>query len=264
MTALAQVAGWLRCPVCGDALRLADRSLRCAAQHSFDVARQGYVNLLGRAAPRNADTAEMVAARDRFLSAGHYSPITGALRDELNDAERVLEVGAGTGHYVASVLAPTAWGLATDVSVPAARRAARAHPRLASVVADTWAGLPIRDAVVDAVLCVFAPRNVAEFLRVLRPGGRVIVVVPNAGHLAELREGYGLLEIDDDKAERVEDAFASTAQVRRITFAADLDEASATDLVAMGPNAFHGARKVAATSATIDVSVLRFCPTLSR
>lgn len=263
MTPLAQVTAWLRCPVCGAGLALRDGSLRCPAGHAFDVARQGYVNLLGRAAPRNADTGDMVAARDRFLSAGHYAPVADAIREELVHSERVLEVGAGTGYYVSSALGPTAWGVATDVSVPAARRAARAHPRLASVVADTWAGLPIRDDAVDAVLCVFAPRNVAEFRRVLRLGGRVVVVVPNARHLAELRDQYGLLDIDADKTEQVEEAFESTAEIRRIAFRADLDERSATDLVAMGPNAFHDNREVAATSVTVDVSVMRFCPTLS-
>ncbi|NLE96877.1 MAG: methyltransferase domain-containing protein [Propionibacterium sp.] len=253
----------MRCPVCSDSLALDDATLRCPALHSFDVARQGYVNLLGRAAPKNADTAEMVAARDRFLSAGHYAPIMAALAERIANAERVLEAGAGTGHYLAAALPSTARGLAADVSVPAARRAARADPRVASVVADTWAGLPVRDATLDAVLCVFAPRNPAEFLRVLRPGGRVVVVVPNTGHLAELRAEHGLLGIEEDKAERVESAFGSAPDVERVTFLTHLDERAATDIVAMGPNAFHGARDVGATNVTIDVSILTFCPTLT-
>lgn len=256
MSALAAVAGWLRCPHCSDGLRLDGRTLRCPQGHAFDVARQGYVNLLGRAAPRNADTAEMVAARDRFLQAGHYAPIADAIAEELRAAKRVLEVGAGTGHYLARALGPDALGLATDVSVAAARRAARAHPRVAAVVADTWAGLPVADGAVDAVLCVFAPRNPVEFRRVLADGGRIVVVVPEPGHLAELRAEHGLLDIADDKAATVATAFGGKARQRRVRYRLELDAHAATDLVAMGPNAFHHSPRLAASSVTVDVSVL--------
>ena len=63
MTALATVASWLRCPVCAGSMTLDERSLRCDRGHAFDVAKQGYVNLLGHGAPQHADSAEMVAAR---------------------------------------------------------------------------------------------------------------------------------------------------------------------------------------------------------
>lgn len=264
MTALGRVTDWLACPLCHGGMQLLNRALVCEQRHGFDVARQGYVNLLGRAAPQHADTAAMVAARDRFLSAGHYSPITDAVTGAVGDAGRVLEVGAGTGHYIAAALAPGAAGLAMDISVPACRRAARVHPALASIVADTWAGLPLRDASVDVLLCVFAPRNAGEFRRVLRPGGRIVIVVPNAEHLVELRQEHGLLGIDDDKVEQLEAAFGSAAEVRRVAYDAELDAAAATDIVAMGPNAFHGAGGIGATKVTIDVSIVEFSPTLMR
>lgn len=255
MTALEAVAGWLSCPHCGAALELAGRTLRCAAGHTFDVARQGYVNLLGRGQPRNADTAEMLEARDRFLAAGHFAPIADAIAAGLDGSAKVLEVGSGTGYYLAHALPTEALGVAADVSVPAARRAARAHPDVAAIVADTWAGLPLADASVDAVLCAFAPRNAAEFSRVLRAGGRLVVAVPNPGHLAELRQEYGLLDVGEAKLASLEAWFGEPERAERVRFELHLDERAATDLVAMGPNAFHGAPRAAALTTTADVTV---------
>lgn len=234
---------WTRCPHCGSDLTAVGRALTCPQRHSFDVARQGYVNLLGRAAPANADTADMLDARARFLGAGHYDPIAAAVARAVEGA-RFLEVGAGTGFYLARALDahPEALGLATDVSVPAAKRAARAHPRAASIVADTWAGLPLADACVDTVICVFAPRNSAEFTRVLRPGGVLVVAQPAADHLLELRERYGLLGVAPDKVDRLGAAFPGwpTVSRREVRSRAALTAAEVADLIAMGPNAFHG------------------------
>lgn len=255
MTALKRVATWLRCPACHAPVQLVERVLRCERGHAFDVAKQGYVNLLGHAAPQHADTVDMVAARHRFLHDGWYSPIAEAVRGALSGARTVVEVGAGTGYYIANALHPGATGLAVDISVPACRRAAKVDARVAAVVADTWAELPMRDACVDAVLCVFAPRNMPEFRRVLRPGGRVCVVVPNPGHLAALRKAEGLLKIDDDKAERVA-ASMEAASTRRVRFPLDLSSQAATDLVGMGPNAFHDAGVAEACRTFADVSIV--------
>lgn len=255
MTALKRVQTWLRCPVCASCVSVDRRALSCDHGHTFDVAKQGYVNLLGQGAPQHADTADMVAARHRFLNDGWYAPIAEAVRESLSDAETVVEAGAGTGYYLAKALHPGATGLAVDISVPACRRAAKVDARVAAVVADTWAGLPMRDACVDAVLCIFAPRNMAEFRRVLSPGGMVCIVVPNAAHLAELREAEGLLNIDDDKAERVA-ASLEEAVTRRLRFPLDLSAQAATDLVAMGPNAFHDAGVAEACQTFADVSIV--------
>jgi 23S rRNA (guanine745-N1)-methyltransferase len=197
----------------------------------------------------------MVAARDRFLSAGHYRPIVAGLLDllraEVGAAPRVLEVGSGTGYYLAGVLEglPGSRGMALDVSVAASRRAARAHPRLGAVVADVWQRVPLVDGCCDVVLNVFAPRNAAEFRRVLatpttpaKPSGVLVVVTPGADHLEQLRGPLGLLDIQPDKQDQLESALGQTLvrQSRhRLAFELDLDAAGVYDLVAMGPNAFH-------------------------
>lgn len=233
----------LACPVCRSALARTDRTLHCAAGHGFDLARQGYVNLLRSAPPANADTAPMLAARERFLASGAYQPIRAAVVAASAGVQTVAEVGAGTGHYLAGVLAAGAAAshLALDVSAAAARRSSRLG--LASAVADTWAGLPLRSASLDGLLCVFAPRNPAEFARVLRPGGRVVIVTPTADHLAELRSRYGLLSVPPDKTARLDANLAAVnlclADRVEVGYQLDLDHRSVADLIEMGPNAFH-------------------------
>src|SRR5579859_1324075 len=135
---LHDIVPWLRCPLCRAELTLDQSSLRCPARHAFDVARQGYANLLpGGAHTGTGDTAAMVAARVDFLGAGHYAPIADALAAAVPaGTEHVVDLGAGTGSYLARVLdaVPAAHGLALDISKFALRRAAKAHPRAGAVV----------------------------------------------------------------------------------------------------------------------------------
>ncbi len=246
--ALADVSAALRCPHCGAGLRLEERALRCANAHAFDVARQGYVNLLaGDARAGTADTAAMVAARSAFLDAGHYGAIGAAVAEAVSGVTSdgvIAEIGSGPAHHLAAALdaAPGRSGVAVDVSVHAARRAARAHGRLGAVVADVWRGLPLRDGSAAALLHVFAPRNGAEAARVLAPGGAVIVVTPEAGHLAGLRERVGLLAVGGRKEERLQDAFGPRLRrvfEHRIHYHLALSRDAALALAVMGPSGHH-------------------------
>lgn len=260
MTAILD--GWLTCLVCGQHLTQASGAMICPDGHSYDIAKQGYVNLLGHAPPKNADTAAMLDARARFLGHGLYDQVADAIVDAVRGRTRIVDVGAGTGYYLAHVLdeLPEAHGLATDVSVAAAKRAARAHPRAGAIVADTWAGLPIRDGAADAVMCVFAPRNAQEFARILQPGGTLVVAVPTPLHLEELRERHHLLDVAADKVEGVIGAFPGwPSSVWTEEYQIGLDQEQASDLIAMGPNAFHHSPDdVAPGPCTVSVTVLRF------
>ena len=238
----------LACPRCGSGLGLVDagagRALRCADGHSFDVARQGYVNLLGGPEPGNADTAEMLAARGRVHASGLFELVAAEVAAHLTGRPRVLEVGSGTAHYLLRALGDdeAGVGVALDVSKAAARLAARLDPRIAAVVADVWRGLPIADHCLDGVLCVFAPRNLAEFARVLRPDGRLVVVTPKPGHLAGLRDRHGLLEVPAGKADQLALAaaeFFEPLSLGGLVRTSQVGAALAADVIAMGPNAFH-------------------------
>ena len=189
----------------------------------------------------------MVADRTAFLDAGHYAGITQALADAVLAGEQprtVLDLGGGTGHHLAAVLdrAPDAVGVVLDSSPYAARRAARAHPRALAVVADSWARWPVRDAVLDRVLVVFAPRNGPETARVLRPEGRLVVVTPTADHLGELVGPLELLRVDPDKAARLAATLEPHLEPVAVTGhrqELQLSRAAVATLVGMGPHARH-------------------------
>jgi 23S rRNA (guanine745-N1)-methyltransferase len=250
---LADVIGCLACPHCGGDLALAEaqHAMRCDAGHSFDIARQGYVSLLpGDAHTATADTAEMVAAREAFLAAGHYEPLADAITDTLDRLLPasvpgcIVDVGAGTGYYLAPVLdrLPDRAGIALDISKHALRRASRAHPRIGAVAADVWRGLPLRTGSAAAVLDVFSPRNAAEFSRVLAPDGLLVVVTPERDHLAELVGALGLIGIDADKEERLSAQLADGFQLagaEYVEHSLELNRSEAAILVAMGPSSHH-------------------------
>jgi 23S rRNA (guanine745-N1)-methyltransferase len=240
---LADAVELLRCPACEGELAMADGALRCESGHSFDVARQGYVNLV----PGRGDTAEMAEAREAFLGAGHFRGLTRALVEEtttVQTAGAVLDLGAGTGHHLAHVLdaSPERAGLALETSTAALRRAARSHPRVVAIGADAWKRLPIADGAAAVVLSVFAPRNPAEMARVLRPDGALIAVTPTRRHLHELVGPLGLLTVPDEKEDRLDellaDAFALTTR-RRVEFSMFLSRDEAAQIVRMGPSAWH-------------------------
>jgi 23S rRNA (guanine745-N1)-methyltransferase len=300
---LRDVSDLLACPVCGRGFTLRPTALRCASGHSFDIARQGYVNLLpGGARPGTADTAEMVAARQAFLTAGHYAPLAGAIADlaaatvAAGPRPCVLDAGSGPGYYLAAVLDRLAgrpsgpadrpaeadrpseadWpaetgarledgtgpvGLAMDISARALRRAARAHPAIGAVGWDTWRPFPVRDAVMSLVLDVFAPRNAAEFRRVLRDDGALIVVTPGPGHLTELTGPAGLLAVDERKDERLAaslGAHFTLARDQELSLGLRLTRAEARALAGMGPSARHagpdGGGRLAARTEPITVT----------
>ena len=260
--ALDAVALSLRCPVCAGQVRAGDGQLDCARGHSFNIARQGYVSLTsGRGGPGTGDSAAMVMARERFLDGGHYQLVADAIAGLAAERDHggpglVLDLAGGTGYYLARVLGalPTRHGACVDLSAPALRRAARAHPRAAALGADAWQRLPFADHSAALVLSVFGPRNAAEIRRVLAPGGTLIIAVPGPDHQRELRGSLGLIGIDERKAERLADAFGGYpgTGVTAVRYQLALRHAGLTDLVAMGPSARHiGADDLAARVAAL-------------
>lgn len=248
---LADALPFLACPLCAADLWMSDGSLVCQHAHTFDVARQGYVNLLpGKGTGLPGDTAAMVAARSQFLGAGHFGPIrravTAAAQRALLDRPEgcVVDVGAGVGHYLAPVLdaLPGRIGLALDVSKFALRRAARAHPRVGAIGCDAWQGLPVRSGSAALVLSIFAPRNPGEIHRILCDGGTLIVVSPTTRHLIELVWKLDLLKIEPEKQERIEASITPYCQRSSEDdweFTMSLSHGDIVSAVAMGPSSWH-------------------------
>lgn len=186
------------CPVCGEALTREETGYTCGAGHRFDLAREGYVNLLPanrRHSKAPGDDAQMVQARSRFLDGGWYEPLRDALCRLLAaytaPGTRLLDVGCGEGYYTAVLgrLVTERGGAVAglDISKPAVKRAARRFPGGEFAVASVY-HLPLADGAVDAVTDCFSPLAAEEFCRVLKPGGVFLYVVPGPRHLWEMKE----------------------------------------------------------------------------
>ncbi len=204
----------LACTVrdCGLALDRRGRTWTCARGHAYDVAREGYVNLLQPQDRRSLDAGDAKAAVDaraRLLAAGLGRPVVDAFvaRAAAHVApgrDVVAELGSGNGDALAA-LAQVAriTGVGVDLSTAAAAHAARRFPDLTWTVANADRRLPLLDGCVDLVLSLHARRNPAECRRVLTANGRLLVAVPAADDLIELRESVQGGRVERDRTERL-------------------------------------------------------------
>ncbi len=245
----------LICPLCGERLARVETTLRCGRGHSYDIAKEGYVNLLlanQKASASPGDTKAMAASRRAFLDRGYYAPLSDRIVSLVGEEVRgnstrgagILDAGCGEGYYLhrlMQALPSGGDGYGLDISKEAVRLAAR-YKSACFVVASIHQQLPFAASSLDVVLNVFAPRNPAEFARVLRHGGRALVVVPAAGHLAALHAALGLPRIDGDKERRAVGDFhealvpshSETLRYRRVVPLED-----ALHLIQMTPTFWH-------------------------
>lgn len=227
------------CPHCRLALHDTPTGATCTSGHSFDRAREGYLNLLvgGRLPSQTVagDTPDSLAARRRFLHAGNYAPIADALADMVGSpGGAVLDAGCGEGYYLSRIDAPHRFGL--DVSKRAVQMASRLLPDARFVVASSYR-LPVLDRSVEVVMSVFAPRPFEEFLRVLSPTGRWVTVTPGADHLREMRPARDSEPGSKSQLRRAERNHSPTGatHAQRVCFTLDLTSESAMDLFSMTP-----------------------------
>ncbi|MED5499863.1 MAG: methyltransferase domain-containing protein [Pseudomonadota bacterium] len=272
----------LACPLDGDPLHRQGQTWRCAAGHSFDIARQGYTHLLPVQHKRSRDPGDskaMVAARQRFLNAGHYQPIAEAVsrlalaERPAGDAFRCLDAGCGEGYYLRRLAASAPDAvlslLGLDISKWAVLSAAKQERAISSAArqdkdAETlenaagrqvsthgreerasWmvgsnANLPIQDGSLDCVLCLFGFPVYPEFVRVLEPGGVLIQADAGPDHLRELREIiYPSLKPERERSATVPEGLVQQ-DVETIRYSLALEEPQAiADLLAMTPHLYR-------------------------
>jgi 23S rRNA (guanine745-N1)-methyltransferase len=265
----------LACPIDGLPIEGQGTQLRCAADHSFDMAREGYCNLLvvqHKASRDPGDSKDMVAARRRFLEAGHFEPIVdhvfNAVRECVAAAEgcalNIVDAGCGEGYYLDRLcrLAAADSGAGTlrlagiDVSKWAIRTAARRKVPVTWLVANNRVP-PFLAGSVDLVLCLFGFPVWGGFKKVQRSGGHLVLVDPGPDHVIELREIiYPMVKRSPPPSlTAAEAAGYSLKRQQGLRFSAALTGADTIrDLVAMTPHA-HRLPK-ARQSALVELSTL--------
>ncbi|MDO6824435.1 putative RNA methyltransferase [Marinobacter sp. 1_MG-2023] len=269
----------LACPIDGSALQRNERSWQCGAGHSFDIARQGYINLLPVQNKRSkdpGDNKEMVAARQRFLNSGFYQPIAEAVGNavfhETGSSESslsCLDAGCGEGYYM-RYLAEKAPETATlsliglDISKWAVLSAAKQDKTPAWVVGSN-ANLPVLPETLDRILCLFGFPVYQEFARVLRPGGEIVQVDAGSDHLIELRSIiYPELKEARKQPEIAPNGY-TTVETSSVRYSLTLpDKGAIADLLAMTPHLYRAsaeglsrAAEIESLNVTVDATIKR-------
>ena len=252
------------CPVCGESLHKESNTLLCPNRHSFDIARQGYVNLLTVQQKHSldpGDTREQVLARREFLEAGYYVPISDALNRAALDYQaqgEILDIGCGEGYYsarLATAMNAPLTGL--DISKEAVRCAAAKY-KAYSWLCSTAAHIPVPDGSVGTLSSLFALTLPGEFRRVLREGGIFLQVLAAEDHLLGLKSIiYEELTHKEKNTTPLLPGF-ELLESREIKFPFTVEGAQIGHLLSMTPHLFRigkaGAQRLQETQTLCDTA----------
>jgi 23S rRNA (guanine745-N1)-methyltransferase len=260
----------LTCPLCGGNLTQEGKTWSCPKNHSFDVAKQGYVNLLPvqqKHSKNPGDTRDMVAARRSFLEKGHYAPIARRvaelLRPVLPESPTVLDAGCGEGYYLSQLQAALGTGdfLGVDISKEAVRYAAGRNKNALWITASA-AHLPVGSGSLDAVMSMFALTVPEEFSRVLKPQGYFLEVTAGRGHLMGLKSLIYSELIEKQEKHPDCPGFRLVSQ-ETLEFPISLEEpGEVQELLSMTPHFWRitkeGAQRAAAAEGLQDMAQVEF------
>jgi 23S rRNA (guanine745-N1)-methyltransferase len=185
------------CPLCSSSLQLhlSAKSYTCQNNHHFDLAKEGYLNLLPvqfKSSGEPGDNKQMILARREFLEAAYYEPMAKAVAMIINahPPKHLLDLGCGEGYYNRKIEADSSSTImlhGVDIAKFAVAAAAKKQPSARFIVASANR-LPYADEYFDFVLRVFAPSNNGELKRVLKPSGLLLTVTPGPRHLWQLKQ----------------------------------------------------------------------------
>lgn len=249
------------CPICAAPLTREERTYVCPARHCYDVAKEGYVNLLPankKHAKDPGDDKEMAAARTRFLDGGYYAPLRETLCRLIVDKKPqvLVDSGCGEGYYTAGVCqALKEAGLHTrcagvDLSRSALKKAARREKTAEFAVASVY-HMPVAESSADVILNCFSPLALEEFKRVLKPGGTYLYVVPGAKHLWELKQVLYEQPYENAEENIPYEGF-EYRQVIPVEFCMDLHSPALADLFRMTPYYWKTPRQGAERLAQVE------------
>jgi 23S rRNA (guanine745-N1)-methyltransferase len=247
----------LCCPLDHLPFQLINKQLQCPSGHSFDIARQGYVNLLPVQQKRSknpGDNQEMVAARARFLSTGHYSEIANTLFQLVQNhlkphSQCILDAGCGDGYYLNGLQQyltknPVNAHLSftgMDISKQAIIAACKQSKEITWIVASNK-NPPIQDSAVDMILCMFGFPSAEGFQRILKQNGLLLVVEPGPQHLIELREIlYPDVRSADNSSARTQSLTKNFSLIEELQkkFFIELNQTEIQDLAKMTPHYYR-------------------------
>jgi 23S rRNA (guanine745-N1)-methyltransferase len=196
----------LVCPVCKDELVLIplEKSYACINNHNFDLAKQGYVNLLTNNLKKSrapGDSKEMVQARTKYLSKGYYATLSRKINEcaikqlaIMNlSFNHILDIGCGEGYYTNELMKATkeqnmcAYYFGLDISKEAIKSASVSNRDITWIVANSH-HLPLKEDSFDCIVSVFSPVKIEECTRIMRKKGVFIRVLPGVNHLIQIRE----------------------------------------------------------------------------
>lgn len=217
----------LLCPCCKKALFREEKRFVCENSHSFDLARQGYVNLLiGSSTRAHGDDKAMCRARRDFLEKGYYKELLGAvsriLSEELKDGFSVLDAGCGEGYYTAGIASSLEkegkrgefFGIDISKNALALCGSRFGKKENVTLAVSSVYEMPFPDECFDALLSFFAPYSEAEFLRVLKPGGLLLRALPEEKHLLSLKKAVYETVYENEKKAEVGQGFTDPVEKR--------------------------------------------------
>ncbi len=195
----------MRCPICHEPLTHHNKVFVCVNHHSFDQARQGYVNL-SRKQKSSGDNAKMVQARSAFLESGPYDFLREEIRQDLSGLHPgvLIDLGCGQGYYTKEFAQTARQSYGIDLSVPAIVHAAGQDKKTQYIVSSIF-DLPFEDDSADVAVSIFTPLPEKEVHRVLKPNGTFLVAGPGREHLLELKEQlYEKVRLNDEPPAELE------------------------------------------------------------
>lgn len=249
-------AHYYQCPICQSAFTVEAQRWYCANQpksHSFDVARQGYINLLPaqhKKSKQPGDDAQMVQARKDFLATGFYQPLQTALCQLISthapqDQAHLLDVGCGEGYYTQQMAKKVACTTAVDISKVAVQTTAKLKCHHTVAMVASAAKLPVANASAHIITSVFSPILPQELARVLADDGVLIIAKPEPTHLLALRQ-----ILFDEVTPHYSDKFISQladffslVEKKPLAFSGVLENAALKNLIAMTPYAYKAKPK---------------------
>lgn len=225
------------CPKCSQSMHFDGKSLRCENGHCYDVSSKGYVNLLPphKQGTVPGDNKEMVRARRAFLDKGYYKPLSDKLCEIIKRLapELVADIGCGEGYYTGKISqALCCKTVGFDVSKYALSYAAAAYGDIDFCVANLH-NIPLKNESCSAVLCCFCAYDEAEFARILKNGGKFILVTPGKRHLFGLKSV--LYEKPYENSTELEFDKFKLAETHKITYDICVEHSDIWNLFSMTP-----------------------------